>query len=192
MTMPPLPAAKRSRRAHFPQWVLVVTGLFVVVIIYPVMVLVVPWAISLAAPRLGWTERGPGIWNLIGLIPVAIGIAGLVWVFGVMLAQIAKFPAGLQLEEGERLATATARVLLTDGPFAYSRNPMFLSGLFLWLGWALFYGSPAILVITIIMWAVTDRVTVPREERGLEARFGDVYREYKRRVPRWIGRASRG
>lgn len=31
---------------------------------------------------------------------------------------------------------------------------------------------------------------VPRKERDLEAAFGDVYRQYKNRVPRWLGKAS--
>jgi hypothetical protein len=40
---------------------------------------VVPWAISLLTPRYGWTSGGPGIWNLLGLIPVLVGTTGLIW-----------------------------------------------------------------------------------------------------------------
>jgi protein-S-isoprenylcysteine O-methyltransferase Ste14 len=151
------------------------------------MVIGLPWALSLLTPRLGWADSGPGAWNLVGLVPVAGGILGLVWVFGTMFAQFPNLPEVVELDEGERLLTATSRILITHGPFAFSRNPMFLSGLIVWLGWALFYGSVLILVVTAVLWALANAFKVPGEERGLEARFGEAYRDYRRRVPRWIG-----
>jgi protein-S-isoprenylcysteine O-methyltransferase Ste14 len=174
-----------SRRLGF------VLGLIVVSVVYPVMVGVLPWGLSLLTPRLGWTESSPANWNLLGLIPVAAGIVGLIWVFGVMFAQFPKLPEIVELDEGERLLTATSRVLITHGPFAYSRNPMFLSGLIVWLGWSLFYGSLPILIVTVVLWALSNAFKVPQEERGLEARFGDAYRDYRRRVPRWVGQIRR-
>lgn len=36
-----------------------------------------PWAISLLTPRYGWTDGRPGFWNLVGLVPVLLGSAGL-------------------------------------------------------------------------------------------------------------------
>ncbi len=36
---------------------------------------VLPWAISLIAPRYGWADGRPGVWNVLGLIPVAVGLA---------------------------------------------------------------------------------------------------------------------
>jgi hypothetical protein len=39
-----------------------------------------PWVISLLSPRYGWAASGPGIWNALGLMPIALGIAGLVWI----------------------------------------------------------------------------------------------------------------
>jgi protein-S-isoprenylcysteine O-methyltransferase Ste14 len=160
-------------------------------VVYPLIFVVLPWALSLLTPRFGWTEGGPGSWNLLGLIPVAAGIAGLIWVFSVMFAQVPKLPAVLELDEGEGLLTATSRVLITHGPFAYSRNPMFLADAIVWLGWALFYGSAVILVVGLLGWTLLNYFKVPQKERGLEARFGDAYRDYRRTVPRWVGTIRR-
>ncbi|HBI41653.1 MAG TPA: hypothetical protein DDY78_02205, partial [Planctomycetales bacterium] len=168
---------KQSRRNCIPRWMAFLLGLIVALVVYPLMVGVLPWAISLLLPRYGWTENGPATWNLLGLIPVVVGIAGLIWVFSVMLAQIFKLPKTVKLEW-------TSRILVTHGPFAFSRNPMFLAGFTVWLGWALFFGSVVILIVSVLLWAVTDRLTVSREERALEARFGETYRAYKTRVPR--------
>ena len=42
------------------------------------------------------------------------------------------------------------------------------------------------------LWTLSNAFKVPQEERGLEARFGEVYRDYQRRVPRWIGKIRSG
>jgi len=65
---------------------------------------------------------------------------------------------------------------------------MYVSGLFTWLGWTIFYGSPAVFVALAFLWSVFAFRVIPHEERQLEALFGDHYLEYKRSVRRWIGR----
>ena len=87
----------------------------------------------------------------------------------------------------QRIELRSAAFLITRGPYAFSRNPMYVSELTLWLGWAVFYGSVAVLVGFAILLTVLT-ASVPHEERVLDARLGDAYRAYKRAVPRWLGR----
>ena len=55
------------------------------------------------------------------------------------------------------------------------------------LGWAIFYGSIAVLV-ALIVWALFfNFYQIPLEERILEAHFDEAYREYKNHIPRWFG-----
>lgn len=85
----------------------------------------------------------------------------------------------------ERYAEPTS-ALVQDGPYTRTRNPMFLGLALLHLGvvvaanaaWALI-GVPVLIIY--LRYGV-----ISREERFLEERFGDEYRSYKRRVPRWI------
>ncbi|NOH11278.1 MAG: isoprenylcysteine carboxylmethyltransferase family protein [Chloroflexi bacterium] len=73
-----------------------------------------------------------------------------------------------------------------EGIYRYVRNPMH-SGVFTVLyGEGLLLGSlPIIYFVTAVF--VLHWVYIPfSEERGLEARFGEEYLEYKRNVPRWI------
>lgn len=191
MSTPEVSASKRSHRYRISTRIAVIAGVFILSVVDPFIFLVLPWVVSLLTPRLGWTEHGPAALNMLGLFPVVAGALGLVWVFSVMLAQIPKLPPVVELDEGEGLLTATSRILITHGPFAYSRNPRFLAATCIWLGWAIFYGSAVFLILTVVAWTLCNYLKVPQEERGLEARFGEAYRAYRRRVPRWIGTIRR-
>ena len=78
--------------------------------------------------------------------------------------------------------------LVTAGPYTISRNPMYASGLFAWLGWVIFYGSPAIFAALLMLWAIFSFRVIPTEERQLETLFGEEYLQYKNSVRRWFGR----
>ena len=139
---------------------------------------VVPWAVSLLSPRYGWMAGRPGIWNLLGLIPLVAGIAGSLWALRLHFAESHE---GLDWEPNKSY-------LLTRGAYAFSRNPMYLSELTLLFGWVLLYGSVAVFIAFLVWWAWFSFFQVPQEERTIEARFGEAYREYKNRVPRWFGK----
>ena len=76
--------------------------------------------------------------------------------------------------------------LITDGPYRFSRNPLYLGGnVFIFLGTSLVLGTLGGIVLTVIHWPLME-LMVWREERQLEAAFGDEWRQYKERVRRWI------
>jgi protein-S-isoprenylcysteine O-methyltransferase Ste14 len=81
-------------------------------------------------------------------------------------------------------------LLVQDGWFRISRNPMYL-GLALFLGGAaLALGGSWAFVPAALFVLVAQLVYIPFEERALTRAFGDDYRRYAVRVRRWLGRSS--
>ena len=156
-------------------------GLGVWLVAIPLVHGVLPWLISMCWVRHGWEVRPPHVWNLLGLVPVALGLAGFAWVMFTGFASVSQLPDRVKLG----LAPV---ILLTSGPFAWSRNPMYVSALTLWVGWSLFYGSAAVAAVCLVIWALVTFIIVPREERSLEAGFGERYLRYKEQVHRWLGK----
>lgn len=76
--------------------------------------------------------------------------------------------------------------LVTSGPYRITRNPMYVGMAFLYVALALALGVIWSLAFLPLVLLIVDRQVIVREERYLEAKFGEQYREYKRRVRRWL------
>jgi len=84
------------------------------------------------------------------------------------------------------ISLSPQRTLITSGPYRFSRNPLYLGGnLFIFLGAALLFGSPAAVFITILHLPLVE-VFIRREERQLERDFGENWLQYRKRVRRWL------
>jgi protein-S-isoprenylcysteine O-methyltransferase Ste14 len=79
----------------------------------------------------------------------------------------------------------TTRLVCT-GPYRYTRNPDYVGQTFLYAGIAIVANTWWPLFLLPIVLLAVDRGVVRREERYLEAKFGQEYRDYTARVPRWF------
>ena len=167
-----------ANRLSIPRWMALALTPVVWFVAIPFGHGVVPWALSLFTPRFGWIGNRPGLLNLIGLLPVAIGSACLVWVMIHGLSHAADLPKRIDLDWKPKL-------LLRQGPYRFTRNPMYAAELMLWFGWSIFYGSIVVLIGFVTLCALVSFL-VRREERDLARQFGDAYRQYAASVPRWV------
>jgi len=82
--------------------------------------------------------------------------------------------------------TLPTTALVVDGIYGRTRNPLYLGTTLIYLGLSVAAGSLwAIRLVVPLLWVINVGV-VKREERYLERKFGDAYRDYKARVRRWI------
>jgi len=86
--------------------------------------------------------------------------------------------------------------LVDHGPFAMVRNPLYIGNILLWVGFAVSAQLPWLAPLVVVLLALEYHAIVRWEERLLESRMGENYRQYLRRVPRWIpnlaGRSTSG
>jgi len=72
------------------------------------------------------------------------------------------------------------------GPYAYVRNPMYIGGFILLVGFGLYLTSLSILILSIVLISFFHLFVVFVEEPTLERSFGKGYSEYKKRINRWV------
>ncbi len=80
--------------------------------------------------------------------------------------------------------------LATNGPFAYSRNPLYVGNFLMGLGIVVISRNVWLLVLFLIGFGIIYRGTIKKEEKDLEALFGDLYRRYLKEVPRIFPRLT--
>lgn len=81
-------------------------------------------------------------------------------------------------------------VVMQTGPFSIVRNPLYVFSYIGLLGISLYSGMMSMLVLLTVSFFGYYYFVVSREEAFLLNKFGDEYRAYKKRVPRWIPKFS--
>jgi protein-S-isoprenylcysteine O-methyltransferase Ste14 len=79
-----------------------------------------------------------------------------------------------------------ADALIASGPFAWSRNPIYLGEAVILTGLALYHGSLWHALAIPVFMLVLTKLAIEREEAHLAARFGDAWAAYRARVRRWL------
>lgn len=117
----------------------------------------------------------PSLWNLLGLIPLALGIA-----------------IDYSADRAFHLARTTIKpfeepdILITSGVYQLSRNPMYLGFALILTGVAILLGSLTPFLIVPLFSAGVDRWYIAFEEQMLAEKFGAAWLEYKTNTRRWL------
>jgi len=129
-------------------------------------------ALHLLAP-LGTLSPWPS--RIAGVVLLGLGVALARW------GERAMHRAGTNVHPSQ-----PALALVEEGPFRFTRNPLYLGLTLLYIGVALLIPAiwPLILLLPVI--AVMHWGVITREERYLEEKFGHAYRTYRDRVRRWL------
>lgn len=149
------------------------------IIPWPPVIYVVAIAASVA---LGMLYPLPWIGDIFGDLLFGVGWVAL---FGVAMLWItairAMFSAKTTLDPN-----AEPDHLVTSGPFGITRNPMYLANTLLLIGVAFITGIAWFLLFAFLAAFATQKLAIEKEEKILAAKFGKKYRDYAKRVRRWI------
>lgn len=149
---------------------------------------VVPWPplIFISAIAISVILNGiyplPWLWSPLGDILVAFG-----WL--VLLAVAALLFSAVRVMTRAKTTmnpNAAPDHFVANGPFAISRNPMYLANTLLLVGLGLVTGIAWFLPLALLAALLTQKVAIEKEERWLAEKFGKRYRDYAKRVRRWI------
>jgi protein-S-isoprenylcysteine O-methyltransferase Ste14 len=112
-------------------------------------------------------------------LPLALPAGWFMVLVGLLLSGWAVRSAGeMDIQAPERI--------IRSGPYAFSRNPMYLAWTSIYLGIAWLANVLWLVLFFPLLLGVTHFLVILPEERELERRFGDEYRQYQGHVRRYI------
>jgi protein-S-isoprenylcysteine O-methyltransferase Ste14 len=137
-------------------------------------VVVISWVAGLLFP-LPWPGLDDLAARLVGYGLGAAGIALMIW------ALVTLQRAGTTFEPHRG-----ADRLVTDGPFRWRRNPVYMGHVLILLGLAELTHNVWFVILAPVYALAVFWLAILPEERHLEERFGEAYRDYKERTRRWF------
>lgn len=153
-------------------------------------ILVLPTTVAVVVPYLIVRENpGPAFPGASALrVAALLAGAGLLGAgLGLVVATIRHFA---HIGRGTLAPWDPPKHLVVTGVYRYVRNPMISGVVLILLGEALVFQSAGLLLWAAAVFAINATYIPLVEEPGLERRFGEAYRTYRRHVPRWVPRVS--
>jgi protein-S-isoprenylcysteine O-methyltransferase Ste14 len=122
------------------------------------------------------------------VLPAESSSTELIWlgVIVVVAAELIRLSAVRYIGAVSRTRSKRLGRLVSEGPFAYVRNPLYLANIALWAGFAVSAQLPVAAPVIAVALAIEYAAIVRWEESLLISQLGDVYRAYLSRVPRWL------
>jgi protein-S-isoprenylcysteine O-methyltransferase Ste14 len=90
---------------------------------------------------------------------------------------------------GAMINVSMARLVnepITQGVYRFSRHPIYLGSFLLFFGIGIACAS-WVFILFALAWIILWLIAVPAEEKDVSEKYGDTYREYMNRTPRWLG-----
>jgi len=120
-------------------------------------------------------------WVYAVFLPLQLGITWLysgliIYLFGIVFTIVAVL----------NFATSPKDKVITKGLYSFTRNPTYIGLVLIQIGLGIACSSWLYLLLTVVLMILLN-ANLPAEERYCRYRYGDDYRKYKNRTPRWIG-----
>lgn len=122
---------------------------------------------------LGW-----GFHPLSFTLGAAMAVAGG-WLMYLAMNEFKKFNTPVEVNK-------PSATIVMSGPYEWSRNPIYIAGLMIFLGVGLLLGNAWLLLFTVLLFIILNVHVIDREEAYLSDKFGEDYHEYKKLVRRWF------
>ena len=125
---------------------------------------------------LGWEpEQVTNFMRSAGVLLIVVALTLDVWAF-----------LTFRKHQANMMPHKPATHLLTTGPFAHSRNPIYLANVLLVAGFGFALGSRWFLFGAVALFFLLGELVIKREEKHLEENFPQAWPDYKNLVRRWI------
>ena len=136
-----------------------------------VVAIILEWRpLQFLAPPVGFNAQ---------VIIGALLVAGSLWL---VIGAVRTF----QREGTNVIPTRPALKIVTDGPYRFTRNPMYLGMVLFLLGISMVFSLEWGIILTPVLWIAFDRFIVAREEVYLAGKFGPDYQALRDKTRRWL------
>ncbi len=121
----------------------------------------------------------PDPYNWAGVLLIPVGMFILIWANYALL-----WTGRIEFKDREPMQRPSNLVL--SGPYKYTRNPIYFGCIMMMAGLVIVWSSIVTAFFLIVVYIIFRFVFIRREEVILEEEFGEEYRDFKKRVRRWI------
>ncbi len=116
-----------------------------------------------------------GVWDILGYMLITLGFTLPIW-----------GSVTFKKHKTNILPYKDPDNMVTDGPFKFTRNPMYLGMLTGLLGISVLIGTAESLFGPLLYFLVANWWYIPFEEERMKAMFGVKFENYKEKVRRWV------